>query len=74
MPTARAVSRVNYNCRLHVARSKTDQTAEGAVLYLGPTAVDALLAIRPQEAVIDPGARVFRTVGPTNIPKNQGGH
>ena len=45
--------------RLHVARSKTDQTAEGAVLYLGPTAVDALLAIRPQEAVIDPGASVF---------------
>ena len=40
-------------------RSKTDQTAQGAVLYLGPTAVDALLAIRPQEAVIDPGARVF---------------
>ena len=46
--------------RLHVARSKTDQTAEGAVLYLGPTAVDALLAIRPEEAVIDPGASVFR--------------
>ena len=45
--------------RLHVLRSKTDQTAEGAVLYLGPTAVDALLAIRPQEAVIDPGASVF---------------
>ena len=45
--------------RLHVLRSKTDQTAEGAVLYLGPAAVEALLAIRPQEAVIDPGARVF---------------
>ena len=45
--------------RLHVARSKTDQMAEGAVLYLGPTAVDALLAIRPQEAVMDPGASVF---------------
>ena len=45
--------------RLHVLRSKTDQTAEGAVLYLGPAAVDALLAIRPQEAVIDPGASVF---------------
>ncbi len=45
--------------RLHVARSKTDQTAEGAVLYLGPAAVDVLLAIRPQEAVIDPGASVF---------------
>ena len=45
--------------RLHVLRSKTDQTAVGAVLYLGPAAVDALLAIRPQEAVINPGARVF---------------
>ena len=45
--------------RLHVLRSKTDQTAEGTVLYLGPAAVDALLAIRPDEAVIDPSARVF---------------
>ena len=46
--------------RLHVVRSKTDHAAEGAVLYLGPAAVEALLAIRPQEAVIDPGASVFR--------------
>ena len=45
--------------RLHVLRSKTDQTAEGTVLYLGPAAVDALLAIRPNEAVIDPGTSVF---------------
>ena len=45
--------------RLHVLRSKTDQMAEGTVLYLGPAAVDALLAIRPQEAVIDPNTRVF---------------
>ena len=45
--------------RLHVARSKTDQTAQGAVLYIGPQAVDALLAIRPEEAMIDPNARVF---------------
>ncbi len=45
--------------RLHVVRSKTDQTAEGAVLYLGPAAVGALLAIRPQEAVVDPGTSVF---------------
>ena len=39
--------------RLHVARSKTGQTAQGAVLYLGPQAVDALLAIRRGEAVIN---------------------
>ena len=46
--------------RLHVVRSKTDQTAEGAGIYLGPASLEALLAIRPQEAVIDPGASVFR--------------
>ena len=45
--------------RLHVLRSKTDQTPEGTVLYLDPAAVDALLAIRPDEAVIDSGASVF---------------
>ena len=45
--------------RLHVARSKTGQAAEGATLYLGPAAVDTLLAIRPEEAVIGPGASVF---------------
>ena len=45
--------------RLHVLRSKTDQAAEGAVLYIGPAAVDTLLAIRPEEAVIGPGANVF---------------
>ena len=45
--------------RLHVMRSKTDQAAEGSVLYLGPAVVETLLAIRPQEAVIDPGANVF---------------
>ena len=44
--------------RLHVARSK-NQASEEAALYLGPAAVEALLAIRPQEAVIDPGASVF---------------
>ena len=30
------------------------------MLYLGPAAVEALLTIRPQEAVIDPDASVFR--------------
>ena len=38
---------------------KTDQESEGAVLYLGPAAVEILLAIRPEEAVIDPGTSVF---------------
>ena len=45
--------------RLHVSRSKTDQTAESAVCFLGPAAVEALLAIRPNEAVIDPSTKVF---------------
>ena len=45
--------------RLHVLRSRTDQVAEGAVLYLGSAAVESLLAIRPQEALIDPNTRVF---------------
>ena len=45
--------------RLHVAQSKTDQAAEGRVLYLCPAAVETLLAIRPEEAVIDPAASVF---------------
>ena len=45
--------------RLHVARSQTDQSAEGTVLYLGPAAVEALLVIRPEEAMIDPAASVF---------------
>ena len=45
--------------RQHALRSKTDQVAERSVLYLGPAAVAAPLAIRPQEAVIDPGASVF---------------
>ena len=51
--------RADGSGRQHVLRSKTDQAAEGSVLYLGPAAVVALLAIRPQEAVIDPGASVF---------------
>ena len=45
--------------RLHITRSKTDQAAAGTVLYLGSNAVEALLAIRPNEAVIDPGTSVF---------------
>ena len=39
--------------RIRIPESKTDQEAEGTVLYLGPAAVEALPAIRPEEAVID---------------------
>ena len=42
-----------------IPRSKTDQEGEGKVLFLGPQAAEALLAIRPDAAVIDPHALVF---------------
>ena len=45
--------------RIRITESKTDQEAEGVVLYLGPAAVEALLAIRPEEAVIDAVTPVF---------------
>ena len=45
--------------RIRIPESKTDQEAEGTVLYLGPAAVEALLAIRPEEAVIDAATPVF---------------
>ena len=40
-------------------RSKTDQEAEGVVLYVGREAAQALLAIRPALELLDPGASVF---------------
>ena len=45
--------------RIRIPESKTDQEAEGVVLYLGPAAVEALLAIRPEEAVTDAVTPVF---------------
>ena len=50
---------VDGSGRLTIARSKTDQAAGGATLYLGPSAVEALLAIRPEAAVTDPAGSVF---------------
>ena len=45
---------------LHVRRSKTDQEAEGAVLYIGLEATEALVAILPEGfAVVDPSTLVF---------------
>ena len=46
--------------RLHKARSETDQTADGTVLYLGPEAVEVSLAITPDKAMTAPHASVFR--------------
>ena len=48
------------SARLHVRRSKTDPEAEGAVLYIGPDAAAALVAIMPEGfAVVDPSTLVF---------------
>ena len=48
------------SARLHVRRSKTDQEAEGAVLYIGEEATLALQTILPEDvAVVDPAAPVF---------------
>lgn len=47
--------------RLAVRRSKTDQEAAGALLYLGPRAMLDLAAIRPAESA--PGSRVFALSG-----------
>ena len=45
--------------RIRIPESKNDQEAEGTVLYLGPAAVEALLAIGPEDAVIDAVTPVF---------------
>ena len=45
--------------RIRIPESKTDQEAEGVVLYLGSTAIGSLLAVRPEEAVIDAVTPVF---------------
>ena len=48
------------SARIHVLRSKTDPDAEGAVLYIGPDAAAALVAIMPEGfAVVDPSTPVF---------------
>ena len=45
--------------RVRIVGSKTDQEGEGTVLYLGPAAVDALLAIRPENTEVDGSTGVF---------------
>ena len=40
-------------------RSKTDQEAEGMVLYVGREAAQALLAIRPAQELLDRNAKIF---------------
>ena len=48
------------SARIQMRRSKTDPEAEGAVLYIGPEAASALVAIMPEGfAVVDAAAPVF---------------
>ena len=51
--------RDNGSALLQLHRSKTDQEAEGVVLYVGREAAQALLAIRPAQELPDPGESVF---------------
>ena len=51
--------RDNGSALLQLHRSKTDQEAEGVVLYIGTEAAQALKAIRPAEELLDPAAPVF---------------
>ena len=44
---------------LAVRRSKTDPTAEGVTLYIGRDAAQALMAIRPAQALLDASTPVF---------------
>ena len=45
--------------RVHIPQSKTDQEAEGTVLYIGRAAAEALRAIIPAGETPDPDAPVF---------------
>ena len=49
----------NGSALLQQCRSKTDQEAEGVVLYVGREAAQALRAIRPAQELLDPGESVF---------------
>ena len=59
--------------RLHVLRSKTDQTAEGAVLYLGPRGRGRPAGHTAQRGGDRPGCQRIRAVGPADLPEDQSG-
>ena len=56
-PSSAEIPALGQTARVTVRRSKTDEKAEGAVLFVGSGAARALKAIRPADA--DPEARVF---------------
>ena len=51
--------RDNGSALLQLRRSKTDQEAEGVVLYIGTEASQALQSIRPAQELPDPATLVF---------------
>ena len=51
--------RTDGSGRLYEAKLNAAQSAGAAVLYQGTATGDALLVIRPNQAVIDPGNSVF---------------
>ena len=51
--------RDNGSALLQLRRSKTDQEAEGVVLYIGTEASQALQSIRPAQELPDPTTLVF---------------
>ena len=60
-----SAQRASWRARVDVAllatlrRSKTDQEAEGVVLYIGREAAQALMASRPAPELLDINARIF---------------
>ena len=59
--------------RLHVLRSKTDQTAEGGGALPGPRGRGRVAGHSAPGGSDRPGRQRLRTVGPTDLPEDQGG-
>ena len=60
------------SAQIHVRRSKTDPEAEGAVLYIGPDAAAALVAIMPEGfAVVDPSTLGVRPLRQPDRPEGE---
>ena len=56
---SRPVLRRSEAAQLRIPKSKTDQEAEGAVLYISRAAAEALQAIIPEGEEADPNAPAF---------------
>ena len=56
---------------IHIPHSKTDQEAEGTVLYIGRAAAEALQEIRPTDEVLAPHTPVFGLSARAARPKSR---